>query len=81
MRPKPRVKWITPAWPDVVTDDRPKDRSAYQVIELAPLQELWNEYKEYLQRKYPVGDDEQWGFTCEFHQMLDAFLRDDTTGP
>ena len=34
----------------------------------------WNEYKEFLMKKYPAKDGEDWEFTCEYHQRLDELI-------
>lgn len=35
------------------------------------LKSEWNAYKTFLQEKYPA---ENWRFTCEYHQRIDALI-------
>jgi hypothetical protein len=47
-----------------------KDKEKIELIK-----ENWDKYKEFLQKKYPAKDGEEWNFSCEYHQNIDNILR------
>ena len=47
----------------------------YKAEDVKELASAWNEYKKYLQEKYPPQDGEEWKFTCEHHQKIDSLIQ------
>jgi len=43
-------------------------------IKMDEIKEEWNKYKEFLIKKYPAKDGEEWKFTCEHHKRIDSIL-------
>jgi len=38
------------------------------------LKQAWNEYKAFLQGKYPAEEGKEWEFTCERHKRIDSLI-------
>jgi hypothetical protein len=41
---------------------------------LEEIKEKWEEYKSFLQEKYPAKDGQEWEFTCDKHKAIDNIL-------
>jgi len=41
------------------------------------IRKLWEEYKHFLQMKYPADEGSAWQFTCPYHKKINDILEND----